>query len=103
MRTRARLQPSIPTWTEFEAVDRVVGHGPDCTCPITELSTAPSPAWFAACAASQEPVLRRVAASRPGLPADLVATLAQDDDEEVRIRLACHHPLAPPHSSWTSL
>ncbi|MFD0531490.1 hypothetical protein ACFQ1I_40745 [Kitasatospora arboriphila] len=27
----------------------------------------------------------------------LVETLAQDDDEEVRIRLACHHPLAPPH------
>ena len=23
--------------------------------------------------------------------------LAQDDDEEVRVRLACHHPLAPPH------
>ncbi|MGY4917426.1 hypothetical protein ACWD9K_19770 [Streptomyces sp. 900116325] len=42
-------------------------------------------------------MLRRVAASWPGLSAELVATLAQDDDEEVRIRLACHHPLAPPH------
>lgn len=41
-------------------------------------------------------MLRRVAASRPGLPPALVGTLAEDDDEEVRIRLACHQPLAPP-------
>ncbi|MFJ2933136.1 hypothetical protein ACIO8G_10235 [Streptomyces sp. NPDC087219] len=97
VRTRARLHPFTRTWDEYGAIHRVDGHGPDCTCPITELSTAPSPDWFAACAVSQEPVLRRVAASWPGLPAQLVATLAQDDDEEVRIRLACHHPLAPPH------
>ncbi|MFJ4776353.1 hypothetical protein [Streptomyces sp. NPDC088762] len=32
----------------------------------------------------------------PITPAELAATLAQDDDEEVRILLACHHPLAPP-------
>ncbi|MFE1384487.1 hypothetical protein ACFW6S_36665 [Streptomyces sp. NPDC058740] len=61
------------------------------------MDTAQSPEWFAACAASEEPVLRRVAASWPGLPAALVETLARDDDEEVRIRLACLHPLAPPH------
>ncbi|WP_328940331.1 hypothetical protein OG259_00540 [Streptomyces sp. NBC_00250] len=67
-------------------------HGPDCTCPITE----PATDWFAACAVSEEPVLRRVAASWPGLAAELVGTLAQDDDEEVRIRLACHHPPVPP-------
>ncbi|WP_244291544.1 hypothetical protein [Streptomyces subrutilus] len=42
-------------------------------------------------------MLRRGAASWPGLPAPLVESLARDDDEEVRIRLACHHPLAPPH------
>jgi hypothetical protein len=46
---------------------------------------------------SEEPVLRRVAASWPGLSVELAETLALDDDEEVRIRLACHHPLAPPH------
>ncbi|MET9539020.1 hypothetical protein ABZY16_16145 [Streptomyces sp. NPDC006553] len=97
VRMRARLQPSIRTWVEFEVVDRVVGHGLDCTCPITQSATEPSPDWYAACAASEEPVLRRVAASWPGLPAELVGTLALDDDEEVRIRLACHHPLAPPH------
>lgn len=60
-------------------------------------AVGPSPDWFAACAVSEEPILRRVAASWPGLSAELVKTLAQDDDEEVRIQLACHHPLAPPH------
>lgn len=97
VRTRARLHPFPRTWAEYEAIRRVLGHGPDCTCPITEPDTEPSADWFAACAASEEPVLRRVAASWPGLPAELVGVLAQDDDEEARIRLACHHPLAPPH------
>ncbi|MFF3431806.1 hypothetical protein [Streptomyces sp. NPDC002602] len=97
VRMRARLHPFPRTWAEYWAIHGVIGHGPDCTCPITEPITEPSPDWFAACAASEEPVLRRVAASWSGLPAELVETLAQDDDEEVRIRLACHHPLAPPH------
>ncbi|MEU9193201.1 hypothetical protein [Streptomyces hundungensis] len=97
VRMRARLHPFPRTWAEYWAILRVIGRGPDCTCPITELDTEPSPDWFAACAASEERVLRRVAASWPGLPAEVVETLAQDEDEEVRIRLACHHPLAPPH------
>ncbi|MEW1997823.1 hypothetical protein ACFWFH_24700 [Streptomyces coelicoflavus] len=97
VRMRARLHPFPRTWAEYWAIDRVIGHGPDCLCPITEPTGEPSPDWFAACAASEEPVLRRVAACFPGLPVELAATLAQDDDEEVRILLACHHPLAPPH------
>ncbi|MFE1548015.1 hypothetical protein [Streptomyces sp. NPDC058718] len=105
VRMCARVHPFPRTWAEYDVIDRIIGHGPDCTCPITEPFTksdtepavGPSPDWFAACAVSGEPVLRRVAASWPGLPAQLVETLAQDDDEEVRIRLACHHPLAPPH------
>ncbi|WP_282691965.1 hypothetical protein [Streptomyces sp. CC208A] len=96
VRMRARLHPFLRTWVEYEMIERAVDHGPDCTCPITEPAVEPSPDWFAACAVSGEPVLRRVAASWPRLPAELVAALAQDDDEEVRIRLACHHPLAPP-------
>ncbi|MFZ3474979.1 hypothetical protein ACODT3_01105 [Streptomyces sp. 4.24] len=96
VRMRARLHPFPRTWAEHWAIYGVIGHGPDWTGPITESADEPSPAWLAACATSEEPVLRRVAASRPGLPADLVATLARDEDEEVRIRLACHHPLAPP-------
>ncbi|MFJ4778119.1 hypothetical protein [Streptomyces sp. NPDC088762] len=97
VRMRVRLHPFPRTWAEYWAIDRVIGHGPDCTCPITEPAGEPSPDWYAACAASEEPVLRRVAASFPGLPAEIVETLVQDADEEVRIRLACHHPLAPPH------
>ncbi|MFD3870272.1 hypothetical protein [Streptomyces sp. NPDC058623] len=94
---RARLHPFPRTWAEYWAVHAVIGHGPDCTCPITEPADEPSPDWYAACAASGEPVLRQVAASRPGLPAELVETLARDDDEKVRIQLACRHPLAPQH------
>ncbi|WP_314612563.1 hypothetical protein [Streptomyces stackebrandtii] len=104
VRMCARVHPVPRTWAECDVIDRIIGHGPDCTCPITEPFTTshtepavgPSPDWFAACAVSGEPVLRRVAASWPGLSAQLVETLARDDDEEVRIRLACHHPLAPP-------
>ncbi|MFJ6850400.1 hypothetical protein ACIQM3_07650 [Streptomyces sp. NPDC091271] len=105
VRTRARLHSFSRTWTEYEMIHRITDHGPDCTCPITEPlaesntepDVGPSPDWFAACAVSEEPILRRIAASWPGLSAELVKTLAQDDDEDVRIRLACHHPLAPPH------
>lgn len=101
VRMRARLHPFSRTWIEYDVIDRVIGHGPECVCPITEPdpdpATLPSPGWFAACAVSGEPVLRRVAASWSGLPAELVGTLAQDDDEEVRIRLACNHPCAPSH------
>lgn len=68
VRMRARLHPFPRTWAEYWAINRVIGHGPDCICPITEPATEPSPDWFAACAASEEPVLRRVAASWPGLP-----------------------------------
>ncbi|MFJ8295021.1 hypothetical protein ACIQ9R_04010 [Streptomyces sp. NPDC094447] len=112
VRTAARLHPFPRTWAEYWAVRRVDQHGSDCTCPIIEpgvgadpvpdpeadtgWDTEPSSDWLAACAESEEPVLRRVAASRPGLPAELVAVLALDDDEAVRIQLACNHPLAPP-------
>ncbi|MFD0352049.1 hypothetical protein ACFQ0M_49675 [Kitasatospora aburaviensis] len=100
-RAEACTPPPLPrTWAEYWAIEmvigQIIGHGPDCACPITEPAPEPSPDWFAACAVSEEPELRRVAASSPLLPADLVETLAQDEDEEVRIRLACHHPLAPP-------
>ncbi|MET9607308.1 hypothetical protein ABZZ17_19865 [Streptomyces sp. NPDC006512] len=104
VRLCARLHPFPRTWAEYWAIDQVLGHGPDCICPSggpytrshVEPDVGPSPDWFAACAVSEEPVLRRVAARWPGLSAELVEALAQDDDEEVRIRLACHHPLAPP-------
>ncbi|MFF4321394.1 hypothetical protein [Streptomyces sp. NPDC001568] len=97
VRMRARLHPFPRTWAETGAIHVVIGHGPDCTCPIIEPTDEPSPDWFVACAVSEEPVLRKVAASWPGLPAELVEALARDEDEGVRIELACRHPLAPPH------
>lgn len=96
VRARARLHVFSRTWAEYDMLHRILDHGPDCTCPMTEPDPQPSPDWFTACATSGEPVLRRVAASWTRLPAELVGTLARDEDEEVRIRLACHHPLAPP-------
>ncbi|MET9595619.1 hypothetical protein ABZY45_32540 [Streptomyces sp. NPDC006516] len=97
VRMRVRLHPLPRTWVEYDVIDRVIGHGPECVCPCTEPdpdpASVPSPDWFAACAVSGEPVLRRVAASWSDLPAAFVGTLAQDDDEEVRIRLAFNHPL----------
>ncbi|MFE5809687.1 hypothetical protein [Streptomyces sp. NPDC056491] len=97
VRARVRLHPFPRTWAECWAIRLVIGHGPDCLLPITEPAPEPGPDWFAACAVSEEPVLRRVAANSSLLSADLVEALAQDDDEEVRVRLACRHPLAPPH------
>jgi hypothetical protein len=47
-------------------------------------------------ASSVNVLLRRRAAVDPRLPADLVATLAQDADLGVRVLLAQHHPAAPP-------
>jgi hypothetical protein len=47
-------------------------------------------------ARSVNPLLRRRAARHPGLPADLVAVLAGDPDEGVRVLLAQNHPGAPP-------
>ncbi|MFI5495171.1 hypothetical protein [Actinoplanes sp. NPDC051859] len=47
-------------------------------------------------ARSVNPLLRRRAAHYAELPADLVASLAQDSDLGVRTLLAQHHPDAPP-------
>ncbi|MFD0271228.1 hypothetical protein ACFVGY_32365 [Streptomyces sp. NPDC127106] len=97
VRLRARVQPLPRTWAQCGAVDRVFGAcAVGCTCPITEPFAEPDLDWYRACAVSPEPVLRRVAASLSLLPDDLVPRLAEDPDPEVRHRLACHHPLAPP-------
>lgn len=37
VRMRARLHPFPRTWAEYWAIHAVIGHGPDCTCPITEV------------------------------------------------------------------
>ncbi|MFF2774133.1 hypothetical protein ACFVU3_04420 [Streptomyces sp. NPDC058052] len=101
VRARAAAHPLPRTWAERAAIDGVVGrHAVDCDCPIPEPDAwaphGPDASWYAACAVSGHAILRRVAASHPALPADLVARLAGDPDPEVRHRLACLHPLAPP-------
>lgn len=97
VRTRARAHPLPRTWAQRDAVDKVTGrHSGDCACTIGELFTEPDTSWYQACAVSGHPVMRRVAASHPGLPVELVERLAGDPDPAVRHQLASHHPLAPP-------
>lgn len=97
VRMRARLHPFPRTWAEYWAIHAVIGHGPDCTCPITELARR-----------AVARLVRRLRGVRgTGTPPGC-GELAQPargtcrnsragQDEEVRIRLACRHPLAPPH------
>ncbi|UUU21883.1 HEAT repeat domain-containing protein [Streptomyces sp. DSM 40750] len=94
---RAQAHPLPRTWAQRDVIDRVTGrHAVDCTCPIGEVFVEPDANWYRACAVSEHPVLRRVAASHRALPEELVKRLAEDPDPEVRHRLACHHWLAPP-------
>ncbi|MFJ5707540.1 hypothetical protein [Streptomyces sp. NPDC093105] len=94
VRARAVLHPLPRSWAERDAIDRLGGEEDDG--PIGEVPDEPAPRWFAECAGSEHVTLRRVAASHAGLPAELVGRLAVDPDPEVRHRLACRHPLAPP-------
>ncbi|WP_206325284.1 MULTISPECIES: HEAT repeat domain-containing protein [unclassified Streptomyces] len=96
VRTRAVLHPLPRTWVERDAIDWLGGAEDDG--PIGEVPGEPATSWFAECAVSAHVILRRVAASYAALPAELVGRLAVDPDPEVRHRLACRHPLAPPEA-----
>ena len=74
-----------------------MGRSADDIGTIHEWFNPPTPDWFASCATSGHPLLRRIAATFPHLPANLAERLAQDPDEDVRHLLAYNHPLAPPH------
>ncbi|MFJ9846793.1 hypothetical protein ACIRYZ_41455 [Kitasatospora sp. NPDC101155] len=95
VRTRARLQPLPRTWPQRAALDRVVGHTSECVGPVGEMFLEPEASWYEACAVSEEPLLRRVAATCAWLPGELVQGLASDPDPQVRHLLALNHPLAP--------
>ncbi|MFJ7591209.1 hypothetical protein ACIQZO_28305 [Streptomyces sp. NPDC097617] len=96
VRTRARVQPLPRTPAQCGAIDHEMDlDACDCTCMILEPYEDPEPDWYRACALSGEVRLRRAAARCSTLPADLVARLAEDPDEDVRHRLASWHPLAP--------
>ncbi|MEV0975948.1 hypothetical protein [Streptomyces sp. NPDC049915] len=96
VRTRARVHPLPRTWAQRAALDQVAGPTADDIGPVRELPVEPDADWYRACAVSPHPLLRRVAATCPGLPLELVDRLADDPDPEVRHLLACNHPLAPP-------
>ncbi|MEU1350689.1 hypothetical protein [Streptomyces sp. NPDC005795] len=63
--------------------------------PSYEPELLPDPEESRPLALSAHPLLRRRAASRPNLPADLVALLADDPDLGVRVLLGQNHPDAP--------
>ncbi|MET9145081.1 hypothetical protein [Streptomyces sp. NPDC004042] len=96
VRLRARTHPLPRTWAQRDALDRVIGRGADQIGVVARSFGEPDPGWYADCAASGDPLLRRAAASWPDLPADAAARLAADPDPDVRHLLACNHPAAPP-------
>ncbi|MFJ9774389.1 hypothetical protein ACIRVF_24660 [Kitasatospora sp. NPDC101157] len=96
VRTRARLQPLPRTWPQRAALDRALGHTAECVGQVGEMFLEPETSWYEACAASEEPRLRRVAATCAWLPGEWVRRLSADPDPEVRHVLALNHPLAPP-------
>ncbi|MET9614893.1 hypothetical protein [Kitasatospora indigofera] len=96
VRTRALLQPLPRTWSQRGAIDQVIGHTAESIGPVGELLIETDTSWYETCAKSTNALLRRVAATCPRLPEELVHRLADDPDADVRHLLAYNHPLAPP-------
>jgi Leucine rich repeat variant len=97
VRTRALVHPSPRTEEQRRLIDSVIGRTADDIGQVHEWFRPPEHDWLCASAVSGHPLLRRVAAMSPNLPADLVNRLAGDPDAHVRHLLAYNHPLAPPH------
>lgn len=93
---RALQQPLPRTWSQQRAIDRVVDRTAENIGPVEDMLIEPRTSWYAECAASPHALMRRVAATCPRLPEELVIRLAEDPDADVRHLLACNHPLAPP-------
>ncbi|KES05432.1 hypothetical protein BU52_19515 [Streptomyces toyocaensis] len=98
VRTRALVHPLPRTWAERQALDRVVGRTAEDIGPVGEMQVEPDTDWYSACAISTQSLLRRVAATCPRLPRQLVHRLADDPDPQVRYLIAYNHPLAPPRT-----
>ncbi|WP_233415342.1 translation initiation factor 2 [Streptomyces sp. N35] len=97
VRTEVSLRPELSE-DERAAIDYVVEPDQYTGVPWEPHASAPAdPAVSAAQARSGHPLRRRRAATDPALPTELVTLLAHDDDAGVRLRLAHHHPAAPPH------
>jgi hypothetical protein len=93
---RAPARPLPRTWPRRAVLDRVADRTAARIGPLADMFREPEPRWYEECARSARPLLRRAAATWPGLPEDLVTRLAGDPDPDVRHLLAFHHPHAPP-------
>lgn len=96
VRIRAMVHEPPRTEPQRRMIDHVIGRSADDIGLIHQPFNPPALEWFAACAVSGHPLLRRIAATFPLLPDDLVARLAHDPDSDVRHLLAYNHPSAPP-------
>ncbi|MBV6696840.1 hypothetical protein [Kitasatospora aureofaciens] len=96
VRSSALVHALRRRWQHFGVLDEVPTWTADLIGPPIEQHVDPE--WYRACAVSDHPKLRRIAATWPDLPEDLVARLAADPDSEVPRLLALNHPLAPPET-----
>ena len=96
VRTRALVHEAPRTEPQRQMIDCCIGRSADEIGPIHEGFNPPSPDWFATCAVSGHPLLRRIAATYRLLPDDLADRLARDPDDEICHLLAYNHPFAPP-------
>jgi hypothetical protein len=93
--TRAIVHPLPRTVAQRDLIDQLIG------CPVADLGrtgwtfAGDEETWLVACAVSEHPLLRRIAAAHSGLPADLADTLAKDPDPKVRNLLAFNGLNAP--------
>lgn len=96
VRTRALVHEMPRSEAQRRMIDYCIGRSADEIGLSHEWFSPPSPDWFAACAVSGHPLLRRIAATYPGLPEDLADRLTRDPDDDVRHLLAYNHHAAPP-------
>jgi hypothetical protein len=61
-------------------IDYCIGRSADENGPSHEWFTPPSPNWFASCAASEHPLLQRIAATYRLLPDEVLERLLTDPD-----------------------
>ena len=96
VRARALLRPRTNTKAQRRQIDQAADRTADKIGRPDEAADGLDADWLAACAVSEHPLMRRIAAINSSeLPADLVARLIQDPDPHVRHLMAYNHPAAP--------